>query len=357
MSRVVYMNKGADEEATFSDHDELKLIQQFLVSNRDKVGHIKLGKKIGSGTFGVVFDAWMQDDEDEDEDVKVAVKFQFLDSSNNRSYLESERDIYTVLNKPLNSQVKDSFYSGVPRCYNYVSDHKKLCMLIMPFYGSDLSKQLASMPRQKFSEQTAGLIAIQMIDHLEYIHKRGIVHRDIKPGNMVIGGLSGMNRTSVHLVDFGLSKPYIDPATRKHIERTKNKGIVGTLRYIGLHANFGAGPSRRDDLQALAYVLIYFVRGDLPWSNIIRWAKRGNDIERNKEVGKAKKEMPREKLCKRMAPEFGLFLKLTHELGFDQEPDYAGLRKLWTDMLCREYNGVILTNVDWILRHSDNELV
>lgn len=344
--------------------EEMKMIHSFL-STRSQMHEFQLGRRLGSGTFGVVFEAWKVDERDDDP-VPIAIKFQFIDNEFHGTSLETEYNVYKILNKPLSSSKPDSFYSGIPKYCYYSSDHKNLRMLAMPLFGSDLSKVLGSTNDGCFSQQTAGLLAIQMIDHLQFVHSRGIVHRDIKPGNMVIGGHLGMDRLAVQLVDFGLSKSYLDPETGKHIKRVRSKGIVGTLRYLGIDANRGCGPSRRDDLQALAYVLIYMVKGDLPWSSIIKRSRRlqgkgkgkkkdlpkvrEQDRARNKEVAKAKMNTPSSVLCEGLAPEFEMFLDETHSLGYKQRPNYQKLRALWTGMLTRQFGGVFFTAADWIHR-------
>ena len=98
---------------------------------------------------------------------------------------------------------------------------------------------------------------------MEYFHARQFVHRDIKPDNFILG--SGSKADTVYLIDYGLSKMYIDPKTGQHIPFKDGKALTGTARYASLNTHLGYEQARRDDMEALAYVLIYLVNGSLPW--------------------------------------------------------------------------------------------
>lgn len=104
-----------------------------------------------------------------------------------------------------------------------------------------------------------------MVEALELMHGKGFLHRDIKPENFVIG--TEGNHHNIYIIDFGLSKKYID-LNNKHIPEDNNKGLVGTARYTSINSHKGVEQSRRDDLEALGYVLIYLAKGELPWQNL-----------------------------------------------------------------------------------------
>jgi casein kinase I family protein HRR25 len=103
-----------------------------------------------------------------------------------------------------------------------------------------------------------------MVHSLQNVHELNYIHRDIKPENFVIGN-DGCHHI-VYLLDFGLSKKYIDDLNR-HIPFVENKGLVGTARYTSINSHLGTEQSRRDDLESLGYVLLYFAKGSLPWQN------------------------------------------------------------------------------------------
>ncbi|KAI0310387.1 kinase-like domain-containing protein, partial [Amylostereum chailletii] len=104
------------------------------------------------------------------------------------------------------------------------------------------------------------------ISHLESLHSRGYIHRDIKPSNFLFGLEEESMR--VFLIDFGLAHRYIDPDSGRHIPFNHTKELIGTPRWASINAHSGIEQSRRDDLESLAYVLIYFARGSLPWQKM-----------------------------------------------------------------------------------------
>ena len=109
-------------------------------------------------------------------------------------------------------------------------------------------------------------IGIQIITRLEQIHRKGFVHRDIKANNFTIG--RGDKANIVYIIDFGLAKKYKDLKTGQHIAIRGGKSLVGTARYASIASHDGYEQCRRDDLESLGYLLLYFLRGKLPWQGI-----------------------------------------------------------------------------------------
>lgn len=116
---------------------------------------------------------------------------------------------------------------------------------------------------QRFSLKTVIMLGYQMIDRVEYVHSRGLVHRDLKPENFLLG--CGRQGNQVFIIDFGLAKEYVDPETRRHIPFRERRSFTGTARYASRNQHCGIEHSRRDDIESLSYVLMYFLRGNLPW--------------------------------------------------------------------------------------------
>ncbi len=225
-------------------------------------------------------------------------------------------------------------YTGVPQLEFFRTNHSLYRFAIFEQLGPSL-KTLLRQNKGKFSVGTVALIAVQMLAHLEFIHIRGIVHRDIKPANIVIGHedhAEGPRRT--YLIDFGLSKAYINFKTGKHLRHRKDRGSPGTVRYMSLATHQGHEVSRRDDLQSLAYTLVFLAKGKLPWQKIKRHKKDGEHDGANvakKEqyelVYNMKKKMSARQVCDRLPRVFADFLRYSIDLDFDADPNYEHFQR------------------------------
>ena len=142
----------------------------------------------------------------------------------------------------------------------------------------------------------------------------------------------GKRGNQVNIIDFGLAKKYRDPRTHLHIPYRENKNLTGTARYASINTHLGVEQARRDDLESLAYVLLYFLRGLLPWQGL-KGATRKQKYDR---IMEKKMVTPGEAICKGHPPEFLMFLNYTRTMRFDEKPDYMYLRKLFRDLFIRE---------------------
>ena len=186
------------------------------------------------------------------------------------------------------------------------------------------------------------MIGIQMLDRLEFIHSKNIIHRDIKPDNFVLG-LDNKSHI-IYILDFGLSKKFRSSRTHQHIKFSVNKKLTGTARYASINALKGCEQSRRDDLEAIGYVLLYFLRGSLPWQGL--HVNKGED--RYKKILQKKKGTSAEDLCKGFPNEFVEYINYTRNLEFEADPDYKFLRNLLTTVLEKQ-NSQFDFYYDWLI--------
>jgi len=120
--------------------------------------------------------------------------------------------------------------------------------------------------------KTVLMLADQMINRVEYVHMKSFLHRDIKPDNCLMG--LGKRTNQVYIIDFGLAKKYRDSTTHQHIPYREHKNLTGTARYASVNTHLGVEQSRRDDLESLGYVLMYFLKGSLPWQGLKAGTKK-----------------------------------------------------------------------------------
>jgi casein kinase I homolog HRR25 len=138
----------------------------------------------------------------------------------------------------------------------------------------------------------------------------------------------GKRGNRVNVIDFGLTKKYINPNTHRHIQYCEGKNLTGTARYASINTHLGMEQSRRDDLESLAYVLIYFCHGGLPWQNL----KAATKKQKYDRIMEKKMMTSTEELCNGFPEEFARFLSYTRSLKFEEKPDYAEWRKIFRDL-------------------------
>eukprot|EP01084_Bolivina_argentea_P159395 277607_1 len=203
--------------------------------------------------------------------------------------------------------------------------------MVMQMAGTSL-EDLFNYCSRKFTLKTILMIADQMLQRIEYMHTANFIHRDITPRNFLIG-LGHRGRNIIYIVDFSLSKRYRDPRTHKHIEYITGKSFRGTSRYASINCHLGIEESRRDDLESLGYVLMYFNKlGKLPWSGLKAKTKK----EKYAKIAETKLSIPIEILCEGFPKEFEIYLNYCRSLKFTEQPDYQYLRKLFLDLFVKE---------------------
>jgi serine/threonine protein kinase len=262
----------------------------------------KIIKEAGSGSFGTVFKA----ENIENKEI-VAIKLE-----NDSTEKSNEIDMYKKLqtNKGFPSIFRTEIINGRRA-------------IIMEYLGLSLD-DLFKFCNNKFSLKTVITIALQALNRIETLHENGIIHRDIKPDNFLIG--YGKNKDKIYLIDFGLSKYYIQNGV--HIPYGKHNGFIGSYRYSSIRNHHGIEQSRRDDLESLGYMLIYFLKGVLPWQGL----KESTKSKKSKQISNIKTNMPLNELCEGLPKEFGIYMKYCRRLDFHQPPDYKFLRKLFINL-------------------------
>ena len=269
----------------------------------------KLIKKLGEGSFGKVYKA-------EYNSKYYAIKFEQREGG--QDLLKNEATIMSYLKG--NPHIPKAHSYGFSGNYNI-------------FVLQLLAKSLEDVfnERQKFSLKTGAMLAYQMIEVLKYIHSKHIIHRDIKPDNFVLG--SDEYNAYLYLVDFGLAKKYRSSKTLKQNPYMKKKKLTGTARYASIHAMEEMEQSRRDDLEAVSYVIMYFIRGNLPWQGL----KLKSNEDRYQKILEKKKEISTEELCAEYPKVFYEFVKYSKGLKYSEEPKYDELKKNF---------------VNWVVNHE-----
>lgn len=194
----------------------------------------------------------------------------------------------------------------------------------MELLGNNLEQQFNACSR-KFSLRTVLLLADQMLERISDLHKKGYLHRNIRPESFLIGGED--NKDMLYLVDFGLSKKYVKDG--KAIPFKKGRKMTGTLRFASINSQLGLEQARRDDLESIGYVLVYFLKGELPWQSVVAGSKE----DKNKAVLKMKLETQVNTLTKGLPEAFKDYLNSVRCMNYDTEPEYGKYRKMFKAVL------------------------
>ena len=226
--------------------------------------------------------------------------------------------------------------------------------MVIELLGANL-EELKNFCGGKLSVPTVLSLVEQLISRIEFFHAKNLIHRDIKPENFVMG--HGETANSVYLIDYGLAKRYRDATTKMHIPYKNNKKLTGTARYASLNNHMGIEQSRRDDLECLAFSLVYLLKGNLPWQGI----RIEDKSEKYKKILERKKSISTDMLCKGLPSEFANVFYYCRSLKFEDKPDYAQLRKKFVDLFYAEGHNkkfaldwnILKLDIDSLLERDD----
>ena len=266
---------------------------------------ILLNKKLGSGSFGQIYQCLNTKTNE-----ILACKIESINELKPQLYHESK---ILLLMKNC---------TGFPTCYDFIlTDQDKI--LIMDYLGPNLDTIMNKLPSdnniKKFTTKTSLMIMIQAIERLKSLHEKGIIHRDIKPENFVIGPKN--KERIIYLIDFGLSKKISNDKILPTIKADRN--IIGTMRYISMNTHQGYEQGRRDDLESLFYIIIYFIKGELPWQNI----KCKTRQEKYNKIFEIKKKVTEDgELVEDLPLEMKKILEYILGLNFAERPNYLMMK-------------------------------
>ena len=282
----------------------------------------KLGRKIASGTFGDVYHGTDTTNGDE-----VAIKLERVRAKHPQLLHESK--VYGTLQG--GTGIANMRWFGAQGDYNG---------LIVDLLGPTL-EELFDRCNRRFQLQTVLMIAEQLVERLEFLHSKSYILRDVKPENFLIGAVGAL-QSVIHVVDFGLARQYCDDVTQVHIPYDDQAGFVGSLRYASQGATAGKQQSRRDDLESVGFMLVYFLVGKLPWQNM----KGDTKEQKTLLISEMKTSTSLEQLCENCPKEFFTYLEYCRSLPFDALPDYAYLKSLFKSLFDRM--GYLADNLfDW----------
>jgi serine/threonine protein kinase len=277
-----------------------------------------------------------------EKNFNIAIKTENMHSKTSK--IKSEYEIYNYLND-------NNLNIGIPKFYNFTSI--EICKetfknyLIIQLLGHNL-KQLFELSFYNFIPLATFNIILKIIDIIKNLHDNKLIYRNIHPSHFLyerkittdlIPTILDKHKTlnietsnELYCIDYSLAKFYIDKNTNEHIEFKDNENEIGNVDFASVWSLLGNRQSRRDDLESIFYLLIYFLRGKLPWEDIK--GKNKNDLNKKKKLSKISLSIF--EICKNVALLFQddcmQLLNYIRNLEFDEEPKYDYIKNVINEM-------------------------
>jgi len=299
---------------------------EFIVGRSVKT---RVLRKINEGAFGEIHIGELLENEK-----PVAVKLELQNTLHPQ--LLSEGNIYRHLQGG----------PGIPEVYWFGLHEPQYNVLVMDLLGPSLQDLLVYCGH-KFTVKTTLMLVDQMLSIIEFFHKKQYLHRDIKPDNFMLG--LGDKANQVFVIDLGLTKKMMRQRfSVGQIGCQVIHPMVGTVRYAGIHAHLGHEEGPRDDLESLAYVWAFFLRGSLPWQGV---AARNRD-EKFAKIRDMKKVLKSSELFEGFPNEFERYLDYVRAMRKDELPNYQRVRDVFRKLAAQsniEYD----FQFDWVVKECE----
>mmetsp|Transcript_30659 Transcript_30659/g.66924 ORF Transcript_30659/g.66924 Transcript_30659/m.66924 type:complete len:734 (-) Transcript_30659:270-2471(-) len=305
-------DRGADDDGSTAPVPDKACVggsPEYIVGDKlgkGGFGQVKYGKRVGASSS--------RDQTGANASI-VALKFEHRSSKGCNYGPPYEWSVYNNLGG----------IHGIPRVH-YKGRQGEYYIMVMDLLGPSLWDKW-NAAGQTMSQAMVACVAIEALSILEPMHAKGYVHGDIKPENFLLGPAGSSTENKLFLVDLGLATRWRDAVCNTHVEYNQQPDVFrGTVRYASVHAHLGRTGSRRDDLESLAYTLMFLLKSRLPWQGY-QGENKGYLVCKKKMATSA------ESLCRYSPPAFRQYMELVINMKFDEEPKYAQLAALFADLI------------------------